>query len=489
MRRDETESLAANARPTATQRQVLRPGMRLGRYELLDLIGRGGMGEVWRARQLGEFRFSRTVALKTMRPDLGMRSDLRAMFLDEARLASRVRHENVVEVLDLGTEGGWIFQALEYVPGMSVSQLRDACTETETELPLGIANRMIVDVCLGLHAAHSMVDDMGRPLGLVHRDVSPHNMLISTSGVTKLTDFGIAKAVDRESPETDTGLFKGKLGYASPEQVAGEELDRRADICAAGIVLWELIAGRRLFGGTNAFDRLARIRAWEIPSIALERPEVSEALTRACMRALARDQAERFATARELAEAIEAAGPIATRREVEALLRRFSPEASEPPPPSAPAESDARSAKPAVTGRVDAVTETVVDLEARGEAPSKWKTRVAVGTIALATFGVAAVVRHRASPEESSPAPSTSTALAAPESLAAPSVSAASSALPAPEVAAQAPAASASASASARGPLAAPARAGTEGKGVSTKRSGPRRASPTIEPKFRSPYE
>jgi len=284
-------------------------GERLGRYELVTRIARGGMAEVWLARQHGELGFSRLVALKMIRAEHASDPSFRKMFLEEARLAAKLHHANAVEVLDLGEHGRTLYLAMAYVEGDSIAGLLGRAKEQglgAPRLPPGVAVRVIADACAGLHAAHELTDDEGSPLDLVHRDVSPHNVLVGLDGVSRITDFGIAKALGRVTDDTDTGQVKGKLSYLSPEQAKRLPPDRRSDLFALGIVLWEALTGERLFRADEAVDTLLNVKDKAIPDPRSVVP-IPDALALAVLRALERDPAARYRTAEEMRRALEAA--------------------------------------------------------------------------------------------------------------------------------------------------------------------------------------
>jgi serine/threonine-protein kinase len=220
----------------------------MGRYELLLPIGSGGMATVYLARAKGPGGFERNVALKLTHARLRDQPSFALEMLDEAKLAARIRHPNVVSVLDVGDDPLGVFLVMEYVEGDTLNGL----VRRGGPLPPRIGARILVDALAGLHAAHELTDAQGVPLGLVHRDFSPQNLLVGIDGVTRLTDFGIAKAASRLA-HTSTGVVKGKVSYMSPEQARGMQLDRRSDLWAAGVVAWEIVAGRRLY----AHDREA----------------------------------------------------------------------------------------------------------------------------------------------------------------------------------------------------------------------------------------
>lgn len=207
----------------------LRPGTRLGRYELLVPIARGGMARVWAARQHGQRGFQKLVAIKTILPHLAEEPEFERMFLDEARIASGVHHPNVCEIYELGEDKRTLYLAMEWVNGDSLSRVLRASGKTEA-FDARVVARIVADACAGVHAAHELADDDGQPLGVVHRDMSPHNVLLTADGVTKVCDFGVAKALGQLHEQTSAGQLKGKISYMSPEQVTGAPIDRRSDV-------------------------------------------------------------------------------------------------------------------------------------------------------------------------------------------------------------------------------------------------------------------
>ena len=294
-------------------------GMRLGRYELVKRIASGGMAQVWSAQQTGEFGFRRACAVKVIRPEYATSASFRRMFLDEARLASRIHHPHVVEVFDLGEAGPIVYQAMELVKGCTLAKLliRAAGGESSGSRPgldTGIVCRIIADMATGLHAAHELTDEAGHALKLVHRDVSPQNILVSVDGMAKIADFGIAKAFGRLTDETEAGQLKGKLSYLSPEMAERRGVDRRSDVFASGIVMWEALTGRRLFRGEDAVDTLARVRETVVPDPREIAPDVPAPVVEVVLRALERDPDRRYPTAAELSDAIEEAALASKRR-------------------------------------------------------------------------------------------------------------------------------------------------------------------------------
>ncbi|MGH7281164.1 MAG: serine/threonine protein kinase, partial [Polyangiaceae bacterium] len=234
----------------------LEPGSRLDRYELLCPIAHGGMALVWLARLVGKHGFEKLVAIKTILPEFAADTRFQQMFLDEARIASGIEHVNVAQILDLGEQHDILYIVMEWVDGDSLSKLHRAVERRGERIPLGILLRIVADACGGLHTAHDLTDKTGRALGVVHRDVSPQNILVSSKGNAKLIDFGIAKALVRLSGETNAGLLKGKIQYMAPEQAMGRPLDRRADVWAAGACLYYLLSGVPPFDGENQLATL-----------------------------------------------------------------------------------------------------------------------------------------------------------------------------------------------------------------------------------------
>jgi serine/threonine-protein kinase len=270
----------------------------IGRYLLFDEIAAGGMATVHVARLMGPIGFARTVAIKQIHRHLAKDEKVRSMFIDEARMAARVRHPNVVSVLDVIASDGELLLVMDYVHGESLSRLAPPSSEGTWPVPVPIASAILIGVLHGLHAAHEAKDEKGQPLQLVHRDVSPQNILVGQDGVPRVVDFGIAKAAGRIQT-TAEGQLKGKARYLAPEQVLDAAVDRRADLYAASVVLWELLAGRRLFDGGGAASTLRQVLSptYEAPS--RHAPAVPVEVDRLVMRGLAREPGERFASAWE----------------------------------------------------------------------------------------------------------------------------------------------------------------------------------------------
>lgn len=286
--------------------EELKPGSRLGDTELLLRIGRGGMATVWVAReQATKTREERLVAVKAMLPDLAEESEFVRMFLDEVRLVRAIRHPNVVSVYDVGEHEGVMWMAMEWVEGESLHTVIAEAGKRRA-IPPEMAVRIIADAAAGLHAAHELRDETGALLGVVHRDVSPHNILIGSNGSVKLVDFGVARSVGRVSEATRAGQLKGKFGYMSPEQARGKAIDRRSDLFALGIVLFELTTSRRLFRGESDIDTLKLVISSRIPRPSSFDPGYPAELERIVLKALERDASRRYQTAAELEQDLRA---------------------------------------------------------------------------------------------------------------------------------------------------------------------------------------
>lgn len=307
--------------------ETLRPGQKLGRYTLLTPVGQGGMARVWAARQVGMRGFQRIVAIKTIMPDLAADPEFERMFLDEARIASAVHHPNVCEIVDLGEEGKTLFLAMEWVEGVSLLSLFKA--RPHMPLPDPVAVRIIADACAGLHAAHELRDETGQLIRVVHRDVSPHNILVSQEGHVKVADFGVAKAMGLEHAPTTAGQLKGKVAYMSPEQAVGETVvDRRSDIFSLGAVLYEAITGQRAWTGANDVARLQNLLAGNIIPARQVRPDIPQDLEAILAYSLATDPNRRFQTAEQMRMALEqflvARNIIVSPSDIAALVRSYA---------------------------------------------------------------------------------------------------------------------------------------------------------------------
>ena len=297
---------------------------RVDRYELVGEIASGGMATVYLARLTGVGGFQRFVAMKRLHPHLASENEFVEMFLDEARIAARIHHPNVVPILEVGASSVGYYLVMEYIEGDTLARLLARAATRSKRLPVGIALRIALDMLAGLHAAHELRDDAGEPVQLVHRDVSPQNVLVGVDGIARITDFGVARAASRLTA-TRVGQLKGKIAYMAPEQAAGEEsLDRRADVFAAGIVVWEELAAKRLFKAENEAATLSRVMSEPVPPLTTLVPGLSTELSNVVMRALDRNADQRFASCAQFADALEAAATgkerIATPRELAAYV-------------------------------------------------------------------------------------------------------------------------------------------------------------------------
>jgi hypothetical protein len=288
---------------------------RIGRYTIYDEIAAGGMASVHVGRLLGEAGFTRTVAIKRLHAEVAKDPEFVDMFLAEAHLAARIRHPNVVSTLDVVQSEGELLLIMEYVEGESLSRLRRACAAAGESIPVGVSVAILCGVLQGLHAAHEATTEKGEPMHLVHRDVSPQNIVVGSNGNPTVVDFGVAKAAGRLQTTRD-GQVKGKAGYMAPEQLRGSVIDRRADVFAAGVVLWELLTGERLFQGDSPAATMMMVLEREPPPPSSKAPAVSPALDAIVLRALCRTPSARFDTALAMADALEGAVRPATPREV-----------------------------------------------------------------------------------------------------------------------------------------------------------------------------
>ncbi|HVH44357.1 MAG TPA: serine/threonine-protein kinase [Labilithrix sp.] len=275
-----------------------------GKYEVFASLGRGGMADVFLATARGQMGFSKLAVVKRLKPSLAEETGFRRMFLDEARLAARLNHPNIVHTYEVGEQDGVYFIAMEYLEGQSLNAVLKETLRRGTKIEPHVAVRVVADALSGLGYAHELCDYDGRPLRIIHRDISPHNVFVTYDGHTKIVDFGIAKAA-LSSTETEVGVLKGKVAYMSPEQALGKRLDARADLFAMGIVLWELIAQRRLMTGQSAANTLHKLMNEPIPRLAELVPGVDPALDALVARALERDPEDRFQSASDMRDALE----------------------------------------------------------------------------------------------------------------------------------------------------------------------------------------
>lgn len=303
-------------------RALFQPGDRIDRYEIIGRLHAGGMATLFLGRRHGAAGVSKPVAIKVIHPHLAEDELIRNMFIDEARISSQISHSNVVYIEAFGEHDGIYYIAMEYVDGCSLHQLLRTLVQRREQLAPALAVHVALETAAALHAAHETVGDDGAPLGIVHRDVSPSNVLLTRDGRVKVIDFGIAKARNRLGTTRAGSSLKGKVAYMSPEQAWGKETDRRTDVYALGVVLWELLAARALFRADDDLAMLELVRNPDVPPPSRYNPDVTLALDAVVSRAVAPLAEHRLATAlelrRELAQAVPAA--VACPNDLVALL-------------------------------------------------------------------------------------------------------------------------------------------------------------------------
>jgi hypothetical protein len=295
--------------------------VRIGRYLMFGAFARGGMASVHLGRLTGPAGFSRLVALKLLHPVYAEEPEYYTMLLDEARLSSRIVHPNVVQTLDVVQDGDRLCIVMEYVHGVSLAKAASLLAKSGERMPPEIAAAIVVGVLHGLHAAHEARGEDGQPLGIVHRDISPQNVVVGADGVARVLDFGVAKAL-RKQQVTREGHIKGKIAYMAPEQLSGAPVTRQVDLRAAGVVLWEALVGRRLFEEENEARLITRVLTEDVPPPSRVDFDVPQALDDVVARAVAFERRSRFATAEEMAEALRGALAPATREEVADWVQR-----------------------------------------------------------------------------------------------------------------------------------------------------------------------
>jgi eukaryotic-like serine/threonine-protein kinase len=286
------------------QQAAARPRI-VGRYALFDEIAAGGMATIHLGRLVGPVGFSRTVAIKTLHPQFAKDPEFVEMFLEEARLASRIQHPNVISTVDVATAEGEVFLVMEYVAGESLAKLVRSALKKGDPVPVEIAVSILAGMLHGLHATHEAKNEQLEAMHIVHRDVSPQNVLVGLDGVARIFDFGVAKAAAIRSQTTSDGQMKGKLSYMSPEQLNSRDVDRRTDVFAAGVVAWECLAGRRLFAGSDPGEVLAKVLTLDIPAPIDVLSSVPRTLSNTVMKALERSPEQRWQTARDFAIELE----------------------------------------------------------------------------------------------------------------------------------------------------------------------------------------
>jgi serine/threonine protein kinase len=359
-----------------------------GRYELIGEVATGGMATVYLGRMRRPMGFSRLVAIKSMHPQYAKDPDFVSMFVDEARLTARVRHPNVVPTLDIVAEGGQLVIVMEYVEGETLGTLFKSVKKAGETMPPAVACALIHDLLLGLHEAHETADEDGTPLAIIHRDVSPQNVIVGLDGLTRVLDFGVAKA-RRTVHSSLEGEIKGKIPYMPPEQLFGESIDRRVDVYAAGVLLWESLTGERLFDGPTDEALAARIADEAIDAPSKRVPAIPAELDAVVLRALARAPSERFTTALAMAERLTQVTRIATRSEVAAWMKRF---AHRREIPSCPPEAD-----PVASAVVETLERSS---PAPAEARRPFPVLIAVAAVALVLGAAGVGWRARAATEQ-----------------------------------------------------------------------------------------
>jgi len=350
-----TDILLAAVQPSTPA--VLGPGSRLDRYEIVRAVAQGGMGAVWLGRFAGAHGFAKQVAIKTILPEFAADRRFHGMFLDEARISSRLEHANVAQILDLGEHEGTLYIAFEWVEGSSVEQICRIAERRGRPVPLPILLRIVADACAGLHAAHELTDERGERLQVVHRDVTPDNILVRGDGCVKVIDFGVAKAKDRIAGDTRSGLVKGTPEYMAPEQACGNAVDRRADVWSLGAVLYRALAGGPPFPTRDELAAfiVAKRDIGPLP------PAVPEPVRAIVSEAMQRFPGDRYATAEDLRRALDAAmiatGAAVSPPEVAAYLKELTPAAVS----ASPSEVKTAPLAPSVAGDAPSVA---------GDAPS-----------------------------------------------------------------------------------------------------------------------
>jgi serine/threonine-protein kinase len=381
-----------------------------GRYRLYDVIAAGGMATVHYGRLHGELGFARTVAVKRLHKDYARDPEFVAMFMDEARLTMRVQHPNVVQTLDVVAAEGEVLLVMEYVPAVSLGQLLRAASTRGERVPASIAAKVVVHVLRGLHAAHEATDEAGNPLDIVHRDVSPQNVLVGTDGAARVLDFGVAKATGRQQT-TREGQVKGKFAYMAPEQVTGVCVTRQSDVFAASIVLWEALTGKRLFEAESETALLARVLSAPIPPPSTESPGLDAELDRIVLRGLARDLPARYPSAREMALDLEAHARLERPSQMTEWVERLAgDELARRAARVAEIESESRSERVSiatvlkVAGAANGanVAEEAPAVEG-ARRPRRVRALGWMGAAALGIAGAAAVVAARVAPMRTPP--------------------------------------------------------------------------------------
>ena len=361
-------AVASKFSPVATQ---LPEPIQFGKYTLFERIGRGGMAEVYKGRIQGPAGFERVFVVKRILPHLSDDTSFIKMFVEEAKLSARLNHPNIVHIFELGAVEGEYFISMEYIRGHDLSATMRAIWKAlgppRPELVAYIGR----EACRGLAYAHNLTDENGRPLGMIHRDVSSSNVMLSYEGAVKLLDFGIAKALGDAEP-SKSGTLKGKYAYMAPEQTEGDNIDNRSDIFAIGIVLHEVLTGRRLFKGQNDVQTIERVRRCDVPLASASNPAIPREMDQILLKALQRDPARRWSNAADMADALDDivhAARFQPTHLQQILYDLFPPEGGAPAPRTGSQRSGSRSAGGGVSASTRSRTVPPIALTASGARP------------------------------------------------------------------------------------------------------------------------
>ncbi len=317
------------------------PSLFAERYELRELAGRGGMAEVWRAEQRGAAGFARPVGLKRILPHLASKQSFVRMFIEEARVCAQLMHPNIIQIYDFGYERGTYFLVMEWVEGLNLARFLQSYEDREMMAPWPIVAAIAIESLKALAAAHDRIDVEGEPAPVIHRDVTPPNILIGVNGIVKLSDFGLARALDG-ARLTDPDVIKGKMAYLAPELTHGKKADPRTDLYALGVTMWQALAGRRLFRGISDAEVFMAAREAKVPDLASLRPDLPVALLETVKKSLAFDRAKRFDNAQLMMRAltrllrqspVNPDARVLSRAVVEAREELGVTPPSRPPPP------------------------------------------------------------------------------------------------------------------------------------------------------------
>ncbi len=299
---------------------------RLGKYNLIRHIATGGMAEIWLAEQRGPSGFNKEIVIKRILPQLADDKQMMQMFVDEARTVAYLTHPNIGQVFELGEDDGDYYIAMEFIDGVDLAELREEVADRGMSLPVSYGAKIVSDVLTALDYAHNFIDREGNHAGIIHRDVSPHNVLISNDGVVKLVDFGVAKATFN-SHKTETGAVKGKFAYMAPEQIENKDLDHRVDVFATGTLFFELLTGKKPFGEDLRAVSLIISADSTVPDPRTIRKDIPDAVAEIILKSLKRDRKERYTSAAEMDQAIQAylrsCGQAVTSRELSVMVRQL----------------------------------------------------------------------------------------------------------------------------------------------------------------------